>query len=131
VERLTEKVGFTELPRAEEVAAAYSPEGAGRLYGGMARKVAELGFTVNFGPVVDLNLNPNNQIIAKYGRAFGKTSEASSPMPAPSSRRIAGRGCSPRSSISRVTARAPTTATRASSTSPRLGGRPSSIPTGS
>jgi beta-N-acetylhexosaminidase len=76
VERLTEKVGFTELPRAEEVAAAYSPEGAGRLYGGMARKVAELGFTVNFGPVVDLNLNPNNQIIAKYGRAFGKTSEA-------------------------------------------------------
>lgn len=73
VERLTEAVGFTEIPRAEEIAAANSPEQAGRIYGKMAGKVAELGFTVNFGPVVDLNLNPDNQIIAKYGRAFGKT----------------------------------------------------------
>ena len=73
VERLTEAVGFTELPRAVQVAAANSPEQARRIYGDMAQKVAALGFTVNFGPVVDLNLNPNNQIIAKYGRAFGRT----------------------------------------------------------
>ena len=75
VERLTEAVGFKELPRAVEIAAANSPEQAGRIYGEMARKVADLGFTVNFGPVVDLNLNPDNQIIAKYGRAFGKTAD--------------------------------------------------------
>jgi beta-N-acetylhexosaminidase len=41
----------------------------------MARKVANLGFSVNFGPVADLNVNENNQVIAKYGRAFGKSAE--------------------------------------------------------
>ncbi len=75
VERLTEDVGFTEIPNAERIAAANTPEGAGRIYGDMAAKIADLGFTVNFGPVVDLNLNPNNQIIAKYGRAFGTTAK--------------------------------------------------------
>jgi beta-N-acetylhexosaminidase len=39
----------------------------------MAANIAELGFTVNFGPVVDINVNPKNQIIAKFGRAFGTT----------------------------------------------------------
>jgi len=41
----------------------------------MARQVAALGFSVNFGPVADLNVNPNNQVIAKFGRAFGKSAE--------------------------------------------------------
>ncbi|MHB1110133.1 MAG: glycoside hydrolase family 3 N-terminal domain-containing protein [Devosia sp.] len=75
VERLTEKVGFKEIPNAATVAANNSPEGAGLIYGEMAQSVAELGFTVNFGPVVDLDLNPGNQIIAKYGRAFGKSAK--------------------------------------------------------
>ena len=76
VERLTEAVGFEELPNAERVAAAYSPAQAGDLYGGMAQKVADLGFTVNFGPVVDINTNPRNEVIAKWGRAFGTTADA-------------------------------------------------------
>ena len=75
VERLTEAVGFKEIPNAEIIAASNSPEGAGLIYGEMAQKVADLGFTVNFGPVVDLNLNPGNLIIAKYGRAFGKSAK--------------------------------------------------------
>jgi len=75
VERLTETVGFKEIPNAEIIAANNSPEGAALVYGEMAAKVAELGFTVNFGPVVDLNVNPNNLIIAKYGRAFGKSAK--------------------------------------------------------
>ena len=73
VERLTAKVGFKEIPNAWTVAAGNTPEEAGQIYGEMAQGVAELGFTVNFGPVVDLNLNPDNPIIAKYGRAFGTT----------------------------------------------------------
>lgn len=73
VERLTAKVGFKEIPNAATVAAGNTPEGAGRIYAEMAESVAELGFTVNFGPVVDLNLNAGNLIIAKYGRAFGTT----------------------------------------------------------
>jgi beta-N-acetylhexosaminidase len=75
VERLTEAVGFAEIPNAELIAATNSPEAAGRIYADMAKGVAELGFTVNFGPVVDLNINAKNQIIAKYGRAFGTTAK--------------------------------------------------------
>lgn len=70
VERLTEAVGFKEIPNARTVAANNSPEAAARIYGEMAAGVAAVGFTVNFGPVVDLDLNPDNQIIARYGRAF-------------------------------------------------------------
>ena len=46
------------------------------------REDAEVGFTANFGPVVDLNLNPDNQIIAKYGRAFSPIRRPSRTMPA-------------------------------------------------
>lgn len=73
VERLTEDVGFTEVPRAQQVAESRSPAQAQALYATMAEAIADLGFTVNFGPVVDLALNPDNQVIAKFGRAFGKT----------------------------------------------------------
>lgn len=72
VERLTSDVGFKEVPNAESVAAADTPAEAEALYARMAKGIADLGFTVNFGPVADLNINPNNQIIAKFGRSFGK-----------------------------------------------------------
>lgn len=75
VERLTAEIGFKEIPSAEIVAARNTPERAGLVYGEMAKGVAALGFTVNFGPVVDLDLNPDNQVIAKYGRAFGKSAK--------------------------------------------------------
>jgi beta-N-acetylhexosaminidase len=72
VERLTADVGFTEVPNARTVAAEDSPQQAEALYGKMAKAIAKLGFTVNFGPVADLDINPKNQIIAKFGRAFGE-----------------------------------------------------------
>ena len=72
VERLTKAVGFEEVPNAATVAANNSPAEAKALYADMARKVAALGFSVNFGPVADLNVNPDNQVIAKFGRAFGR-----------------------------------------------------------
>jgi beta-N-acetylhexosaminidase len=72
VERLTKDVGFGEVPSAERIAAANSPDVAERIYAGMAKGIADLGFTVNFGPVVDLKVNPDNQVIAKFGRAYGK-----------------------------------------------------------
>ena len=70
VERLTKDVGFREIPNAAAMAAAHSPDRAETVYAEMAASIAELGFTVNFGPVADINLNPDNQIIARYGRAF-------------------------------------------------------------
>lgn len=70
VERLTRDVGFKEIPNAASIAASHSPSVAKQIYGDMAAGIAAEGFTVNFGPVADLNTNPNNQIIARFGRAF-------------------------------------------------------------
>jgi beta-N-acetylhexosaminidase len=76
VERLTKDVGFAEIPDAATVAANNSPQEAAALYADLAQRVAALGFNVNFGPVADLNLNPDNQVIARYGRAFSDQPDA-------------------------------------------------------
>ncbi len=70
IERLTAAVGFDEIPSARAVA-AQAPDRARVIYAGLADDLARLGFNVNFGPVVDLDLNPDNPIIARYDRAFG------------------------------------------------------------
>lgn len=70
VERLTKDVGFKEIPNAAAIAAGNSPNEAEAIYAEMASSIAALGFTVNFGPVADINLNTSNQVIAKFGRAF-------------------------------------------------------------
>lgn len=70
VERLTKDVGFTEIPNAISIAANNTPEQAKAIYAKMAASIADLGFSVNFGPVADVNLNPKNQVIARFGRAF-------------------------------------------------------------
>lgn len=75
VERLTADVGFTEIPNAASIASANTPEQAETIYAGMAAGIAELGFSVNFGPVADVNLNPDNQVIAKFGRAYSDDPE--------------------------------------------------------
>jgi len=75
VERLTEAIGFRELPNAEAVARSDSPAEAEKLYERMAKDIRALGFSVNFGPVADMNVNRNNQIIAKFGRAFSADPE--------------------------------------------------------
>ncbi|SEA27057.1 beta-N-acetylhexosaminidase [Pelagibacterium halotolerans] len=70
IERLTAAVGFGEIPSARAVASD-APDRARAIYAGLADELARLGFNANFGPVVDLDLNPDNPIIARYQRAFG------------------------------------------------------------
>lgn len=70
IERLTSKVGFKEIPAAADVAKNMSADAAKTLYGDLAGKLAALGFNMNFGPVVDVNINRSNPIIAKYKRAY-------------------------------------------------------------
>ncbi len=70
VERLTKDVGFKEIPNAASIAANHTPLVAEEIYGDMAKGIAAEGFSVNFGPVADLNTNPGNQIIARFGRSF-------------------------------------------------------------
>lgn len=75
VERLTKDVGFTEIPNAASVAARNAPDEAEAIYARMAKAIAAEGFSVNFGPVADLNTNPENQIIARFGRSFSADPE--------------------------------------------------------
>ena len=70
IERLTAAVGFDEIPSARGVA-AQTPDRARAIYAGLAGDLARLGFNVNLGPVVDLDINPDNPIIARYERAYG------------------------------------------------------------
>ncbi|MEM0909118.1 MAG: glycoside hydrolase family 3 N-terminal domain-containing protein [Pseudomonadota bacterium] len=71
VMRVKPSEGAPKTPSAKRIGQG-SVAAAEKAYGGMARALADLGFTVNFGPVVDLAVNPNNPVIAKFGRAYGK-----------------------------------------------------------
>jgi beta-N-acetylhexosaminidase len=74
VQRLSRENGHSYFPSARDVGASPSyaaPENAFKLYGAMAKELADSGFNLNFGPVVDLNLNPGNPVIAGRERSFG------------------------------------------------------------
>lgn len=70
VSRVKPDEGVPTTPSAEEVAEAGLPA-AENAYEAMAEGLADLGFTLNFGPVVDLAVNPDNPVIARFGRSFG------------------------------------------------------------
>lgn len=73
VQRL-KRNGFTPFPSAQMVASSPKWNSGGRalqLYGSMAGQLSSAGFNVNFGPVVDLNTNPNNPVIGRVGRSYG------------------------------------------------------------
>mgnify|MGYP002403333077 CR=1 FL=1 len=74
VQRLTPAVGFNGTPSARDVARR-GLESAAALYADLAARLAAQGFNVNFGPVVDLNLNPDNPVIARFGRSYGRDPE--------------------------------------------------------
>lgn len=74
VQRLSRENGHAYFPSARDVGqnpSFASPESAFKLYASMAKELADSGFNLNFGPVVDLNLNPANPVIAGRERSFG------------------------------------------------------------
>jgi beta-N-acetylhexosaminidase len=74
VQRLTRRTGHGYFPSARSVGAnpsLASPQAAERLYRTMAEELAKAGINLNFGPVVDLSLNPNNYVIVQRDRSFG------------------------------------------------------------
>lgn len=75
VNRLKEKYGFPRSITAQEMGAVGTLDSV-RYYGQTtAATLAGLGMNVNFAPVVDLASNPDNPIIARYGRAFSDNEE--------------------------------------------------------
>src|SRR5690606_17113634 len=76
VNRLKEKYGFPRSITAHEMGAVGTIDSV-RYYGQTtAATLAGLGINVNFAPVVDLASNPDNPIIARYGRAFSADEDA-------------------------------------------------------
>lgn len=74
VQRLTRRNGHDYFPSARDVARnpkLNTPEGASALYQKMADGLAKSGINLNFGPVVDLNLNPGNTVIGRRKRSYG------------------------------------------------------------
>lgn len=76
VNRLKDKYGF---PRSITAAAMGKDKALDsvRFYSqATASTLAGLGININFAPVVDLATNPNNPIIAKFGRAFSANEDS-------------------------------------------------------
>lgn len=74
VQRLSRYNGHASYPSAQSVGRNPSfadPEAALTLYTGLAKELAEAGFDFNLAPVVDLELNPDNPVIAGRKRSFG------------------------------------------------------------
>jgi beta-N-acetylhexosaminidase len=69
VHRLKEKYGFVAMPSAA-VSGMMHPDSTYLFASRLANELQSLGFNVNFAPVVDIALNPENPIIAKVQRSY-------------------------------------------------------------
>ena len=76
VNRLKEKYGFPRSITAEAMGNANSLDSVRFYSEATAATLAGLGINVNFAPVVDLASNPDNPIIARYGRAFSANEDS-------------------------------------------------------
>jgi len=74
VARLKPRYGFTEIPSAFALSKT-SLEHAKNIYTLMAHMLSQNGINCDFGPVVDLAVNPDNKVIFGLERSYGKESE--------------------------------------------------------
>ncbi|MEM6848665.1 MAG: glycoside hydrolase family 3 N-terminal domain-containing protein [Pseudomonadota bacterium] len=70
VARMRSRDGVPRIPSAARVGQR-SLTAAVDAYTAMARALSSAGFNVNFGPVIDLDTNPNNPIIGGVKRSYG------------------------------------------------------------
>jgi beta-N-acetylhexosaminidase len=76
VNRLKDKYGFPRSITAAAMGKSRTLDSVRFYSQSTASTLAGLGININFGPVVDLASNPNNPIIAKYGRAFSANEDS-------------------------------------------------------
>ena len=69
VNRLPEQYGFPQTISAAEIGKK-SFEAAESAAESMAQTLKEAGFNLNFAPVLDVNVNPDNPVIGKMERSF-------------------------------------------------------------
>lgn len=75
VQRLSPAKGFSDEPSPQYIAENYSPKQAEKIYEQMAKDLADVGFNMNFAPLVDLNINPKSPVIGAMGRSYGRDTE--------------------------------------------------------
>jgi beta-N-acetylhexosaminidase len=75
VARLHEKNGFPASPSPHFLGTQNDPLLTRRHAMEMAATRAAAGFNLNFAPLVDLNVNPDNPIIGRYGRSYSADPE--------------------------------------------------------
>jgi beta-N-acetylhexosaminidase len=71
VSRLSSRHGFAASPSHQELGELGDAAMAAAAAAAMAQMLAQAGINLNLAPVVDLNTNPRNPVIARYGRSFG------------------------------------------------------------
>lgn len=71
VQRLNASNGFSTSPSAFDVARRHGASAAEKIYRRMADQLHDAGFNLNLGPVVDVNVNRDNPVIAKLDRSYG------------------------------------------------------------
>jgi beta-N-acetylhexosaminidase len=76
VNRLKDKYGFPRSITAAAMGKASTLDSVRFYSEATASTLAGLGINVNFAPVVDLASNPDNPIIAKFGRAFSANEDS-------------------------------------------------------
>ncbi len=78
VQRLSFQKGFTDIWGAEKVSQTFTVEESYGYYVGLAQKLKQFGFNLNFAPVVDLNPQegPKCPVIGDLGRSYGASSQA-------------------------------------------------------
>ncbi len=70
VRRLKQKFGFKALPSQQRIAEINHKDTTEFYAAQTAVELKDMGINLNFAPVVDLNLNPENPIIGKLGRSY-------------------------------------------------------------
>lgn len=74
VNRLKDRYGFTNIPSAFEMGKLSTEQT--KDYGVfLGQQLSELGFNLNFAPVVDVNINPQNPVIGSLERSFSANPE--------------------------------------------------------
>jgi len=73
INRLKEEYGFSDVLSAEKIGGGI--ETTISESGKLALELKELGFNMNFAPVVDVNVNPGNPVIGALGRSFSSDPE--------------------------------------------------------
>lgn len=71
VARLSPRHGFPATPSHQHLGDLADPAATAAAAAAMAQTLAQAGVNLNLAPVVDLNSNPDNPIIARYERSFG------------------------------------------------------------